>query len=72
MIPRMTLYERAVVIGNRASQIANGSPIAIKTDKTDPVEIAREELHARKINLIIRRPNANGSYVDIQVKDMIV
>ncbi len=68
----MTKYERADIIGKRASQIANGSPIAIKTDQTRPEIIAMEELRSRKINMIIRRPNANGSYVDIQVKDMIV
>jgi DNA-directed RNA polymerase subunit K/omega len=69
---RMTRFEKAKVLGERASQISQGSPLAIKTNETDPLRIATEELRARKINMIISRPYPNGTKEDISVKDMII
>ena len=51
----MTKYERARVLGTRALQIAMNAPIMveIKTE-TDPLEIAKKELKAGKIPMIVR------------------
>lgn len=52
----LTKYERARVLGARAQQIEMGAPPMVELDNlTDPIEIARKELIARKIPIIIRR-----------------
>ena len=42
-----TRYERARIIGARALQISMGAPLLIKTEKSDPLEIAIEEFQAQ-------------------------
>lgn len=50
-----TRFEKARLIGARALQIAEGAPPLLETDKTDPIEIARQELEEEVLPIAIRR-----------------
>lgn len=53
-------YEKALLIGTRASQIANGStPLTDIGKLTDPLEIALKEFNEGKIPLLINRNYKN-------------
>ena len=52
----MTKYERASLLGSRASQIEEGSPLLVdRGDLTDALEIARKEMRERRIPINIFR-----------------
>ena len=55
--PILNQYERAAVIGIRASQIAEGSPVLVDVPEgiEDPIKIAEMELKAKKLCMIICR-----------------
>jgi DNA-directed RNA polymerases I, II, and III subunit RPABC2 len=67
----LTKFEKTRILGVRAEQIACGAKIFIETSKTDPLEIAMEELHQRKIPLLIRR-YFGKKYIDISVNSLII
>ena len=70
-IPFLTKYEKARIIGMRATQIAKGSPALVDVgDLEDPIDIALKELMERKIPYIIRRPLPNGTYEDWRVDEL--
>ena len=50
-----TRYERARIIGARALQISMGAPVLIKSERTDPLEIALEEFAAAVIHITVKR-----------------
>ena len=52
---KYTRFEKARIIGSRALQIAMGAPILIETDKSDPLEIAKEEFERGVIPITVRR-----------------
>ena len=59
--PYITKYERARILGVRATQISMNSPVMIETNGlTDPLEIALKNTN-KKIPLIIRQI-PNGTY----------
>ena len=70
--PEMTKYELALVIGKRATQIANGAipliDVPARMYKVD--DIAEEELRQKKTPFIIRRDLGNNKYEYWKVKDM--
>lgn len=70
--PEMTKYELALVIGKRATQIANGAIplIDVPARMTRVDEIAEEELRQKKTPFIIRRDLGNGKYEYWKIKDM--
>jgi DNA-directed RNA polymerase I, II, and III subunit RPABC2 len=71
--PFMTKYERARVLGTRALQISMCAPIMVELEnETDPLEIAKKELKAKKIPLIIRRYLPDGSYEDWSIDELII
>ncbi|KFD56068.1 hypothetical protein M514_03192 [Trichuris suis] len=71
--PFMTKYERARVLGTRALQIAMGAPIMVELEaETDPLEIARKEMRAQRIPIIIRRYLPDGSYEDWGVDELTI
>ncbi|KAL1284681.1 DNA-directed RNA polymerases I, II, and III subunit RPABC2 [Trichinella pseudospiralis] len=71
--PYMTKYERARVLGTRALQISMGAPVLVELeDERDALEIARKELKARRIPLVIRRYMPDGSYEDWRVDELII
>jgi DNA-directed RNA polymerase subunit K/omega len=55
--PILNQYERAAVIGIRASQIAEGSPVLVDVPEgvEDPIKIAEMELKEKKLCMIICR-----------------
>ena len=68
--PYITKYERARILGVRATQISMNSPVMIETNGlTDPLDIALEEYKQKKIPLIIRRTIPNGTYEDWKLTD---
>jgi DNA-directed RNA polymerase subunit K/omega len=70
--PEMTKYELALVIGKRATQIAQGAiPLFdVPARMTHVDEIAEEELRQKKTPFIIRRDLGNGKYEYWKIKDM--
>uniref|UniRef100_A0A914XDD0 RPB6 homolog n=1 Tax=Plectus sambesii TaxID=2011161 RepID=A0A914XDD0_9BILA len=71
--PFMTKYERARILGTRALQIAMGAPVMVELEgETDPLEIARKELKAQKIPIIIRRYLPDGSFEDWGVDELAI
>eukprot|EP00003_Mantamonas_plastica_P008980 TRINITY_DN1810_c0_g1_i1.p1 TRINITY_DN1810_c0_g1~~TRINITY_DN1810_c0_g1_i1.p1 ORF type:complete len:145 (-),score=39.80 TRINITY_DN1810_c0_g1_i1:108-494(-) len=68
----LTKYERARVLGSRALQISQGSPIMVDAEQeTDPLQLAIKELRERKIPLAIRRYLPDGSYEDRNVNTLL-
>jgi DNA-directed RNA polymerase I, II, and III subunit RPABC2 len=68
----MTKFERARVLGTRALQISMNAPVMVELQgETDPLEIARKELAAKKIPMIIRRYLPDKSYEDWKVEELI-
>ena len=70
--PKMTQYEKALVLGKRATQISSGAKpnITVKIGMT-VVEIATEELRQKKVPFIIKRPIGN-KFEYWKIKDLIV
>ena len=63
----MTKFEKARVLGTRALQISMNAPVMVELQgETDPLEIARKELAARKIPMIIRRYLPDKSYPETE------
>lgn len=68
-IPFLTKFEKTRVLGVRTEQILSGAKIFVETTKTDPYEIALEELHKKQMPLIIRRYFGN-TFKDISVNKL--
>ena len=59
-LPKITKYEKALLVGKRAKQIAEGASPNVKVlPGLNAIEIAEEELRQRKIPFIIKRPIGN-------------
>ena len=59
-LPKITKYEKALLIGKRAKQIEEGANPNVKyISGQSVISIAEEELRQRKIPLIIKRPIGN-------------
>lgn len=70
---RLTKYERARILGLRATQLSKGATPMVSTEGlTDDAKIAERELLAGKLPFIIRRKFPDGTYTDIKVSDMII
>lgn len=73
-IPRLTKYEKANILGLRATQIQSGSKpfINIKALKEiTPISIAEEELKQRKLNFFkIKRVLPSGKHEIISLKHL--
>ena len=52
---KYTRYERARIVGARALQVFMGAPVLIDTNKTDPLEIALEEMSLGVIPITVKR-----------------
>jgi DNA-directed RNA polymerase subunit K/omega len=61
-LPILTKYEYTRILGIRANQIEQGAPLFIEVPDSliDSYLIAKEELHAKKLPFIIKRPIPNG------------
>ncbi|MBU5688558.1 MAG: DNA-directed RNA polymerase subunit K [Candidatus Aenigmarchaeota archaeon] len=68
---RLTRFEVARIIGARALQIFLGAPLLIKTDASDPMEIAEQEFRQMKIPMTIKRPLPDGTKEVVDIKKAI-
>jgi DNA-directed RNA polymerases I, II, and III subunit RPABC2 len=73
-LPLMTIYEKAKILGIRAEMIARGAEpmISVPANVDRAFDIAKMELEQKKIPLLVRRYNPDGSYEDWRVADMVV
>ena len=59
-LPKITKYEKALLVGKRAKQIEEGANANVKVlPGQTSIDIAEEELRQRKIPFIIKRPVGN-------------
>jgi DNA-directed RNA polymerases I, II, and III subunit RPABC2 len=58
--PILSKYEATSIVGMRAQQISRGSEPLVHVDETDPIEVAKIELRAKIIPVIVRRVLPNG------------
>ena len=71
-LPLLTKYEYTRILGVRASQINGGASLFIDIDDSviDGYLIAKEELKAKKIPFIIKRPLPNGKLEFWKLEDL--
>lgn len=70
--PVMNKYEKAKILGTRASQISRNAPVFVEIGEgmIDPLEIAEKELKDKKIPFIIRRFLPDGKFEDFRVDEL--
>jgi DNA-directed RNA polymerases I, II, and III subunit RPABC2 len=75
-----TKYEKSRLIGARATAISAGAPITIdlaelrKRDPdryTDPLVIAEEELRQKKMPIVVKRHQTDGTKEDWDVNELV-
>lgn len=72
-LPRMTKYEKAHVIGVRASQLSAGAPPFVDIgNESNPLGIATMELNEKKIPFIIRRRLPDNSFEDWAIDELMI
>ncbi|AFM98729.1 DNA-directed RNA polymerase [Encephalitozoon hellem] len=72
-LPRMTKYEKAHVIGVRASQLSAGAPPFVDIgNESNPLSIANMELNEKKIPFIIRRRLPDNSFEDWAIDELMI
>lgn len=70
---RLTRYERARIIGGRALQLSLGAFPLVEVKPNDTViDIAKRELEAGVLPIVIRRKLPDGSYVDIPLQELLI
>lgn len=70
---RMTIYEKACIIGVRASQLSDNAPPFIDVGSaTDCIQIATRELEARRLPFIVRRKLPNGAVEDWGIDELLI
>lgn len=70
---RMTIYEKAHIIGVRAAQLSDDAPPFVDIENmTDCIQIANKELEERKLPFIIRRNLPDGTYEDWSIDDLLI
>lgn len=68
----MTKYERARVLGVRATQISANAPVLVDLEgETDPLAIALKELNQKKMPLVVRRYMPDGYYEDWTCEELL-
>jgi DNA-directed RNA polymerase I, II, and III subunit RPABC2 len=72
--PFLTQYEKTKILGLRANQLSQGARpyIAVPEHVTDVYEIARLELHQRRLPFIVRRPMPNGTHEYWRLSDLLI
>jgi DNA-directed RNA polymerase I, II, and III subunit RPABC2 len=71
-LPIMTKYEKAKVIGFRATQIAKGAKVLVNVSGLkDPFEKAEKELLEKMTPFIIRRTLPDGSHEDWKMEEFL-
>jgi DNA-directed RNA polymerase I, II, and III subunit RPABC2 len=72
--PFLTQYERTHILGFRTHQLSMGARpyIAVPAHVTDLREIARLELEARRLPIIIKRPMPDGTFEKWRLSDLLI
>lgn len=70
----MTKYEHARILGARALQISMGAPVLVPLEphETDFLLIARKELAAKCIPIIVKRYLPDGTQVEFDANELEV
>jgi DNA-directed RNA polymerase I, II, and III subunit RPABC2 len=70
----MNKYEKAKILGARASQISRNAPVFVDVEENmvDPLDIAEKELKEKKIPFIVRRYLPDGRFEDFKVDELRV
>ncbi len=72
-IPRLTKYEKTLLIGVRAQQLnKNALPTVDTSNMTRTVDIAEKELKERTLPLIIRRYLPDGTHEDWKIEEFVL
>lgn len=70
---RMTIYEKAHIIGVRAAQLSDDAPPFVDIGNlTDCIQIAKKELAERKLPFLIRRKLPDGSFEDWSIDELLI
>lgn len=70
---RMTIYEKAHIIGVRAAQLSDDAPPFVDIENlTDCIQIATKELAEKKLPFIVRRKLPDGSYEDWPIDQLLI
>lgn len=72
--PFLTQYEKTKILGLRANQLSQGARpyISVPEHVTEVYEIARLELHERRLPFIVRRPMPNGTHEYWRLSDLLI
>lgn len=71
-LPILTKYEKARIIGIRATQLSNGAVPQVSIDSDDVLKIAESEFKAMVIPFMVRRYLPDGTHEDWRLQDMII
>jgi DNA-directed RNA polymerase subunit K/omega len=72
--PFLTQFEKTKVLGFRTNQLSQGARpyIAVPEHVTNLHEIARMELEARRLPIIIKRPMPDGTFEKWRLSDLLI
>ena len=68
---KFTRFEVARLLGARSLQISLGAPVLIKTDKSSPIDISKEEFKGNIIPITIKRTLPDNTKVAVNAKAAI-
>jgi len=73
-VPFLTQYEKTKILGFRTNQLSQGARpyIAVPEHVTELKEIARMELEARRLPIILKRPMPDGSFEKWRLSDLLI
>ena len=73
-VPFLTQYEKTKILGFRTNQLSQGARpyIAVPEHVTDLREIARMELEARRLPIILKRPMPDGTFEKWRLSDLLI
>jgi DNA-directed RNA polymerase subunit K/omega len=73
-VPYLTQFEKTKILGFRTNQLSQGARpyIAVPQHITDIREIARLELEARRLPIIVKRPMPDGTFEKWRLSDLLI
>jgi hypothetical protein len=72
--PFLTQFEKTKILGFRTNQLSQGARpyIAVPEHVTNLHEIARMELEARRLPIILKRPMPDGTFEKWRLSDLLI
>jgi len=73
-VPFLTQYEKTKILGFRTNQLSQGARpyIAVPEHVTELKEIAKMELEARRLPIILKRPMPDGTFEKWRLSDLLI